>query len=39
MDIFKNTKEVENLITLESTPGDGTIVDLCHLPNKKMVLV
>lgn len=39
MDIYKNTKEVENLVALESAPGDGTFFDPFPVPNNTMTLV
>lgn len=39
MDTNKNTKEVENLVALESAPGDGTFFDPFPVPNKTMILV
>lgn len=33
MDTYKNTKEVENLVALESAPGDGTFFGRFPVPN------
>lgn len=38
-DIYKNTKEAENLVELESAPGDGTFFDPFPVPNKTVITV